>query len=187
MINPLTSDIIIVLDASSEFGHIDSKGGVIWNPHVVEFLTNFINQVPLGPKGNRIGIVVVSTGIDDMIPLTHNQQFLVESLNNLRPTFSGGCSGKGIGTATNLFFQYGRPTAVKRVVLVTDNSPFCAISDGSHAMICGIDIVHIVIGGTIPSPLDKSIIPSQWALPISIDMNVVWEPLLKRVLISKLV
>ena len=185
IINPLVADIILVIDASPEFGHIDKNGVVIWNPRIVDFLTDFINKAPLGPEGNRIGIVIVSIGIDDLIPLTHDQAFLVKSLNNLRPTFSGGCSGNGIGTATNLFFQYGRRRAVKRIILITDDSPFCAMLDGKNARYCGIDIVNIVFGGSIPPAVDHGIVQSKWALPGSMDMTVIWEPLMKRMVIRK--
>ena len=155
---------------------------------MVEFVTNFINQVQLGPNGARIGVVIVSFGIDDMISLTFDRQFLLESLNNLRPTFNGGCSGKGIGTANNLFFQYGRPTAVKRVIYITDGSPFCSyrsMSSSKYARKCGIDIVNVIIGKNVPPPLDPTGVKSQWLLSGSVSLKLIWEQLMKRLVISK--
>lgn len=187
-INPLTSDIIIVIDGSEKFGEIDATGKIFWNPLVAEFLIQFISQVTLGPKGNRVGVVIVSFGIDDMIALTHDKNFLLQSLNNLRPTFTGGCTGKGIATASNLFFQYGRPTAVKRVVHLTDGSPLCSYSsmhEGKYARKCGIDIVNVVIGKTVRPPLDQLSVQSQWLLTGKESFQIIWQSLLKRMFLSK--
>ena len=184
-INPLISDIIIVIDSTPTFGKIEPSGAILWNPLVVEFLTKFINEVSLGPGGNRIGIVLVSFGIDDLIALTFDKAFLLQSLNNLRPSFTGGCSGKGIGVASNLFFQYGRPTAVKRVIYLTDGSPLCAyksMADRRYARMCGIDIVNIVIGQTgPPPPLLGPAIQSRWILTGKRSFNIVWGPFMKRI------
>ena len=156
---------------------------------MVEFLTKFINDVPLGPGGNRIGVVLVSFGIDDLVALTFDKAFLLESLNNLRPSFTGGCSGKGIGTASNLFFQYGRPTAVKRVVYLTDGSPLCSyksMADSNYARMCGIDIMNIVIGQTGSSPpLIGTTVQSQWILAGKTPFKRVWGPLMERIYMGK--
>ena len=187
-INPLTSDIIIVIDSTPKFGKVDASGTILWNPLVVDFVTKFINQVPLGPRGNRIGIVLVSFGIDDLVALTFDKAVLLESLNALRPTFYGGCSGKGIGIASNLFFQYGRPTAVKRIVYLTDGSPLCSyksMADSKYARKCGIDIVNVVIGETGPPPQVQASTESQWLLTGKASFNLIWNPFIERISMGK--
>ena len=182
-INPLISDIIIVIEASAEFGHIEASGKITWNPFVLEFITRFINEVPLAPKGNRLGIVVVSTGIDDMIALSSNKKFILESFANLRPTFQGGCSGKGIGTANNLFYQYGRPITIKRVIHLTEASPFCshsAMTERKFTRTCGIDVVKLVIGSTVPSQPNITSETAQWSMAEAVTLKIVWRSLMKR-------
>ena len=155
---------------------------------MMEFLKKFIKDVPLGPKGNRIGIVIVSVGIDDMISLSSNKKFLLESLSNMRPTFRGGCSGKGIGTANNMFFQYGRPKAVKRVIHLTDSSPFCSyntMTEGQYARTCGIDIIKLVIGNTLPVQPNVTTVSTQWSIAETVTIKLVWESLMKRAFIGK--
>ena len=137
-------------------GHIDAHGLVKWNPGVVKFLKQFIAATPMGKNSNRIGVVVVSFGIDDMIQLTGDKAVLTKSLANLRPTFRGGCTQKGIGTASNLFYQYGRKNAVKRIVLLSEGSkkcPYRNMAEVMYARRCGIDIVHVGIGAMLqPKP-----------------------------------
>jgi len=130
-------------------GHVDKGGVVVWNPAVVDFLHNFISNTPMSPKDNRIGVLVMSVGIDDMIPISPNKPFLLGALGNLRPSFQGGCTDKGISTATSLFYQYGRPIAVKRIVVLTDSAMKCqyqTIPQSVHARKLGIDIIHVGFG-----------------------------------------
>ncbi|KAL4230559.1 Thrombospondin type 1 repeat-containing protein [Mactra antiquata] len=183
---PPIADILVVIDASKNMGHIDKNGVVVWNPAIVDFLNRLIQLTPMGPGANRIGVVVVSVGIDDMIPMTPDRKFLLNALNNLRPTFRGGCTEKGISTASSLFYQYGRQMAVKRIVLLTDaagNCPYRSMSEIAYARKCGIDIIHVGFG-----PGSVSVTPegpqSEWMVP-GIDMltNIV-EPVAKRAYVA---
>lgn len=172
---PPVADILIIIDASPAMGHIDKKGIAVWNPAITDFLNKFITNTPMSPKENRIGVVVVSLAIDDMVPMTPNKDFLFEALNNLRPSFQGGCTKKGISTASSLFYQYGRPMAVKRIVLLTDSAMKCqyrSMPQINQARKIGIDIIHVGFGpGAKQKPpmdvIDKSffMVPGLKMLP----------------------
>ncbi|XP_053398910.1 SCO-spondin-like isoform X2 [Mercenaria mercenaria] len=183
---PTVADILIVIDASDRMGHIDANGGVVWNPNIVDFLNKFTNFTPIGPDANRIGVVVVSVGIDDMIPLTDDRQFLIDSLNLLRPSFRGGCTEKGINTASSLFYQYGRQTAVKRIVLLTEGSGKCSyrnMAEIIYARKCGIDIIHVGFG-SMTNPATEQGLQSSWIVPGPDMLISVAEPVAKRAYIN---
>ncbi|XP_052793992.1 SCO-spondin-like [Mya arenaria] len=182
------ADILIVIDASKNMGHIDEKGVVVWNPSIVDFLNKFIATTPMGPEGNRIGIVSVSFGIDDMIALTFDKESLVRSLGELRPLFRGGCTEKGIRTASSLFYQYGRQTAVKRIVLLTDEASTCPyrnMAEILYARKCGIDIIHVGFGTTknISGPIDEAH-RSQWMVQGMQMLPDIVHPVAKRAYIA---
>lgn len=169
-------------------GHIDKHGAVVWNPSVVDFLNKFVHLTPMGPGANRIGVVVVSIGIDDMIPMTHDRNFLLGSLNNLRPTFRGGCTEKGISTASSLFYQYGRQMAVKRIVLLTDaagNCPYRTMAELAYAKKCGIDIIHVGFGPKLKA-IKNTKYQSNWMVPQINMLPTLVEPVAKRAYIGKL-
>lgn len=168
-------------------GVIDASGRVVWNPAIVDFLNKFIRLTPMGPDANRIGVVVVSVGIDDMIPITNERQLLIESLNLLRPSFRGGCTEKGISTASSLFYQYGRPIAVKRIVLLTEGTgkcPYRNMAEIMYARKCGIDIIHVGFG-PMPTPIAEEGYKSLWMVPGPDKLITVAEPVAKRAYISK--
>lgn len=183
---PTVADILVIIDASKHMGHIESNGRVVWHPGIVDFLNKFIHLTPLGPDSNRIGVVVVSFGIDDMIPLTNDRKFLIGSLNMLRPTFRGGCSEKGISTAGSLFYQYGRPNAVKRIVLLTEGSGKCQyrnMEEIIYARKCGIDIIHVGFGPST-NPLIDDGFNSHWLVPDPEMLIKIVEPVAKRAYID---
>ena len=185
---PTVADILIVIDASDRMGHIDANGKVVWNPNIVNFLNKFIQFTPLRPDTNRIGVVVVSVGIDDMIPLTNDRKFLIDSLNLLRPSFRGGCTEKGINTASSLFYQYGRQNAVKRIVLLTEGSGKCSyrnMAEIIYARKCGIDIIHVGFGRKLDAT-KKQGYQSHWLVTGADMLVTVAEPVAKRAYIGKL-
>ncbi|KAH3833888.1 hypothetical protein DPMN_107204 [Dreissena polymorpha] len=188
---PPVADILIVIDASHNMGHIDAQGVVVWNPHIVDFIRKFIESTSMGSKDHRIGIVVVSYGIDDMIPLTHDKPLLIDALHHLRPLFRGGCTEKGISTASSLFYQYGRPFAVKRIVLLTDGAQKCSyrtMPEVLYAQKCGIDIIHIGFGSDPDSLTDIGIVPdmqrSMWFVQGPDMLSKLVDPVSKRAFIA---
>jgi len=183
------ADILIVIDASQYMGYIDNNGNVVWKPEVVEFVNRFIHTTPMGPDLNRIGVVVVSSGIDDMIAITPDKALLKQSIGNLRPIFKGGCTEKGIRTASSLFYQYGRQYAVKRIVLLTDTQSNCQYRDMAeilYAQKCGIDIIHVGFGPskgvTGPPPTDGNI-PS-WHVTGTEFIGGIVQPVAERAFIG---
>lgn len=112
----------------------------------------------MSPTDNRIGVLVVGKTVDDMVPLSSDKPYIIHSLSKLRPSFQGGCTKKGILTASSLFYQYGRPNAVKRIILLTDSAMRChylSMPEIHRARKLGIDIIHVGFGPgakAVPSP-----------------------------------
>lgn len=183
------ADILIIVDATPAFGHIDKQGNIVWNPAIFDFLNQFISDTPMGLSGNRIGVLVTSKGVDDMVPISPDKPYLLHSLNELRPSFQSGCTEKGISIAISLFYQYGRPLAVKRIVLLSDSAMKCqyrSMAQIIYARKSGIDIVHVGFGPgeghkTLKPTMDKSF----FMVPVPKMLPKILKKLEKRVFMGK--
>ncbi|KAL3880318.1 hypothetical protein ACJMK2_032566 [Sinanodonta woodiana] len=161
-------DIIFIMDGSMYTRIEDSSGGFAWNPEILTFMRNIIGQLPMERLPIRLGVIVYSTGVDDILPLTPERAFLQDAIFGLRPRFGSINAGSGIAAALAMFQQYSRPGAIRRALLFISGPPtdaFSARAEADRARSMGIDFMVIGYGNVGRRDMTHFGTTSQWLVP----------------------
>ncbi|XP_045174634.2 sushi, von Willebrand factor type A, EGF and pentraxin domain-containing protein 1-like [Mercenaria mercenaria] len=106
-------DLVLVVDGSDSISRADySKQRLA--------LKSLVNELHLGPTQSRVGIVVYSTTIAQVLNLTANREDLVKGARSLVHPQDGTKTALGIFTARQMFKDHGRDNVPWVCIVITD-------------------------------------------------------------------
>ncbi|XP_052081147.1 cartilage matrix protein-like [Mytilus californianus] len=140
----VTRDIIFLIDGSNSITDADFR-------QQKHFVANMIDNFKIGKDFVRVGIVVFSSTIGDIVHLqpSKSKDVLKSLANNLRHPKKGTNTALGIKRVRQMMREEGRSFASKTMIVVTDGlsaSPFRTYLMTSLAKAEGIIVIAIGVG-----------------------------------------
>jgi len=106
-------DTIFIIDGSDSISAIDYV-------KQRKALAAILNELDLGPQQARVGIVVYSSTIAQVVPLSHDRAMLTKQVLNMAHPRDGTLTHVGIAKMIEMFKKDGRPNVPWVSIVITD-------------------------------------------------------------------